>query len=102
MTGDTKINRRLAKFTRDGVTTARDARKALVRIVDLLEARSKEIVSGFGDDGLEIYDRVALTPEDRLSNLRAARVWIARADNQLRHLESVLDRAIEVAERNQH
>ena len=101
MTGETKLSRRLAKFTRDGVTTARDTRKALVRIVDLLEARSKEIVSGFGPDGLEIFDRAALTSEDRLSNLRAARVWIARADNHLRHLESVLDRTIETAERNQ-
>lgn len=65
---------------------------------ELLEARSKTVVLGYSDDGLELFDRVALTPDDRLMNLRSARVWCARVENDLQHIRATLDRAIDLAE----
>jgi hypothetical protein len=75
-----------------------NARKSLRRMGELLEARSKVVISGYSEDGLELYDRVSMTPEDRLTNLRSARVWCARVENDLQHIRSLLDRAIDIAE----
>jgi len=61
--------------------------------------RTRDIVISVGDDGVEIYDRIKITHEDRLSNLRAARIWATKCANELRHLESQIDKALEIAER---
>ncbi len=94
-----KARKRLIRLSNEAAITALTGRVDLLRVKQLLEARSREIVSAYGDDGVEIYDRIRLTDEDRLSNLRAARVWHAKAGNELRHLEAQLDKAIEIAER---
>lgn len=98
MTSSTRRDRRVLRAMRDSAATVVSARKSLRRTGELLEARSKVILSGLSDDGLEIYDRAALTPDDRLTNLKSARVWVARVENDISHLRAMLDRAIDMAE----
>lgn len=94
----TRRDRRVLRAMRDSASTVVSARKSLRRTGELLEARSKTVLSGYAADGLELYDRAPLTADDRLTNLRSARVWVARVENDLQHLRAMLDRAIDVAE----
>jgi len=89
---------RLLSAMRDTASHVITARSSMRRVGVLLEARSKEIVTGYSDDGLELYDRVSLTEDDRLTNLRSARVWVARVENDVQHIRATLDRAIDLAE----
>lgn len=91
--------RHLTRLSTDASRTATEGRLALLRSKTLLEMRTRDITISVGDDGVEIYDRIKLTYEDRLSNLRAARVWATKCANEIRHLEAQIDKAIEVAER---
>lgn len=91
--------RQLTRLSTDAARTATEGRINLLRAKTLLEARTRDITLSVGEDGVEIYDRIKLTHEDRLSNLRAARVWATKCANEIRHLEAQIDKAIEVAER---
>lgn len=91
--------RQLTRLSADAARSAVESRIHLLRAKTLLEQRTRDIVLSVGEDGVEIYDRMKLTHEDRLSNLRAARVWATKCANEIRHLEAQIDKAIEVAER---
>lgn len=91
--------RHLTRLSTDAARTATDARSHLLRAKELLERRTRDITVAVGDDGVEIQDRIKLTYEDRLSNLRSARVWATKCANEIRHLEAQIDKAMEVAER---
>lgn len=88
---------RLLQAMRESAASIVTGRKGMRRMGELLEARSKQ-VAAYSEDGLELYDRVPLTEEDRLMNLRSARVWCARVENDLQHIRAMLDRAIDLAE----
>lgn len=96
-----KVTRREARLLhsmRESAASVVTSRKSLRRVGELLEQRSKVVISGYSDDGLELLDRAPLTEEDRLMNLRTARVWCARVENDIQHLRHELDRAIDLAE----
>ena len=87
----TRRRRQIARSTSQTVQAARDARKALQRVSELVSARS-HIVDVETDDGSELTDRVPLTDEDRERNLRMALTWLGRAEQETRLLRTMLER----------
>ena len=87
----TRRRRQIARSTSQTVQAARDARKALQRVSELVSARS-HIVDVETDDGSELTDRVPLTDEDRERNLRMALTWLQKAEQETRLLRTMLER----------
>ena len=61
---------------------------ALLRVVQLVEARSREITITAG--GTEVTDRVRLSDVEREEKLRMALTWLNQAEMQTRLLRTEL------------
>jgi hypothetical protein len=88
----------LSRDSDEVIRSARDVRKALVRVIDMLGARKREVLR-INDEGIETYDMEKLTIEDRKQQLYKAMTWLNSAENEMRQTRGLLERAIERAER---
>ena len=73
------------------VRAARDARKALVQVIEQCEKSRREVLE-LNDGGELDPSVVALTAEERIDALGVALVWLQRAENHFRELRMLLER----------
>ncbi len=91
-------HRMVAKDLTEILEAARAVRKSLTRVVDMCEARSREVVV-LSDSGEEISQKEKLTDAELKSQLYKARTWMNTAEDEFAQARGLLSRAIERAER---
>jgi hypothetical protein len=67
-----------------------DIRRSLQRVTDNV---SKRRVEEMGEDG--IVDKRHMTPEEMVAALQIALVWLQRAENDIPHLRTLIERQLE-------
>lgn len=90
----TSSARRLSRHCVETVQVARSARVSLLRVVELVGGTSRQ-QRGIDHDGFETYDRVRLSPDERLEQMRIALAWVQRAENELREVRLHIERALD-------
>lgn len=91
--------RRLAPTTARIVSLARESRKALARVVDLVNARYAEFLT-ITDGGAPLSERRQLTEEERVERLQFALTWLQRSEELNRQLRGAIEKALEKEWRN--
>ena len=86
--------RRLATSSNRIVELARESRKALLRVVDLVGARYAEELT-LSDGGAPITDRRPLTELERVDRLRFALTWLQKSEDLNRQLRGSIERTLD-------
>lgn len=86
--------RRLAPQSQDIIRLARESRKALLRVIDLVAARHAELLA-LTDEGVPVAERRHLTEQERLERLGFALTWLQKAEEFNRQLRAAIEKAQE-------
>ena len=91
--GRTKQRWRLAKPTQEIVALARESRKSLLRVVELVSARTGDLLN-VSDNGVPLMEHRPLTDEERIEYLQHALTWLQKSEELNRQLRGRIERAL--------
>lgn len=86
--------KRLARPAQEIVSVARDSRKAIMRVIELVSARHGDLLN-VSDNGIPLMERRALTDQERIEYLQHALTWLQKAEELNRQLRGRIERALE-------